>query len=112
MRIAILAGLLLLTPVAHAGELNIGVGESVDNSATNDRDTAWTVEYRRVFRDRQIVDQRSCRDRDTHHVRGVHRHAPVIEAEVLDQLQLLAFAQHVTRQVFLVDDEKIGIRDV
>lgn len=52
MRIAILAGLLLLAPVAHAGELNIGVGESVDNGATNDRDTAWSVEYRRVFRDR------------------------------------------------------------
>lgn len=52
MRIAILAGLLLLAPVAHAGELNIGVGESVDNNAANDSGTAWSVEYRRVFRER------------------------------------------------------------
>lgn len=53
MRIAILTGfLLLLAPVAHAGELNIGVGESVDNNAANDSGTAWSVEYRRVFRER------------------------------------------------------------
>ncbi len=52
MRIAILASLLLLAPVARAGELNVGVGESVDNNSANDRGTAWSVEYRRVFRDR------------------------------------------------------------
>ncbi len=52
MRIAILAGLLWLTPAAHAGELNIGVGESVSNNAANDRGTAWSVEYRRVFGER------------------------------------------------------------
>lgn len=52
MRIAILAGLLLLTPAVHAGELNVGIGESVDNNSTNGRDTAWSVEYRRVFHER------------------------------------------------------------
>ncbi len=52
MRIAILAGLLLLTPAVHAGELNVGIGESVDNNSANDRNTAWSVEYRRVFRER------------------------------------------------------------
>lgn len=52
MRIAILVGLMLLTPVAQAGELNIGVGESIDNSTAGERDTAWSVEYRRVFGER------------------------------------------------------------
>lgn len=52
MRNAILTGLLLLAPAAHGGELNIGFGESVDNNAANDRDTAWSVEYRRVFGER------------------------------------------------------------
>ncbi|OGI48368.1 MAG: hypothetical protein A2151_04020 [Candidatus Muproteobacteria bacterium RBG_16_65_34] len=53
VRIAILAGvLILLAPIARAGELNIGIGQSVDNNAANDLDTAGSVEYRRLFRDR------------------------------------------------------------
>ncbi len=49
---AMLAGLLGLSVGARAGELTVGIGESVDNSAAGERDTAWSVEYRRVFAER------------------------------------------------------------
>jgi len=52
VRTVLLTGLLGLAGGAHAGELTVGVGESVDDSARRDRDTAWSVEYRRVFGER------------------------------------------------------------
>lgn len=52
VRMAMLVGLLGLASGARAGELTIAAGESVDNSAANDSDTAWSAEYRRVFAER------------------------------------------------------------
>lgn len=48
----LLVGLVGLAGGAHAGELTVGVGESVDDSAANASDSAWSVEYRRVFGER------------------------------------------------------------
>jgi hypothetical protein len=48
----LLVGLLGLAAGTRAGELTVGVGESINNSAANERDEAWSIEYRRVFDER------------------------------------------------------------
>jgi hypothetical protein len=62
-----------------------------------------------VLRHGGVIHQRRRRDRDAFRLRGLHRHAAVVLAEVLDQAEVLRAGDGLGRQGLLVEDEEVGV---